>query len=340
MKILFLCHYFHPRIGGVEKHVYKVAKELIKNKHTVTLITSRYDKSLPQKEIVDGIKIVRLSLGKGSWQKPGKTELWKQILSRKKIFEEADIVHCHDVFFWYLLLRFLLPFKPVYITFHGYEQQFPPSKKAIFIRKLSEKLAWGNICIGEYIEKWYGTQATEVIYGASEIPEKTRNYTNKLSALYLGRIDADNYVQTYCGAVELLKKHGIKLKVEFCGKGKLENIAEKYGRLLDAREDITTPLFRNRFAFVSSYLSILEAMAHKRFIFSVYGNALKRDYLVMSPFKSYVNISSNAQELADQIEFFIKSPEKEAEIVEKAYQWVKTQNWEALTDQYLKLWKH
>jgi hypothetical protein len=52
--------------------------------------------------------------------------------NNRDLIKEADIIHCHDVFFWYLPFRFLFPQKKVYIPFHGYEGNNPPNKRKIF----------------------------------------------------------------------------------------------------------------------------------------------------------------------------------------------------------------
>ena len=336
--VVFLCHYFHPRIGGVEKHVYQVSRALIKRNYQVTAISSQYDSNLPVNEIINNIRVIRIKLSSNNWHHPSKTELWPWMFNHIKLFKQAGLVHCHDVFYWYLPLRFLLPHVPIFTTFHGYEGVCPPSRKAILIRKISEKLSKGNVCVGDYIIKWYGTKSDEVIYGGTLIPEKIPLPTTTKSALFLGRIDNDSGIHIYLQALSQLKKQGLYIKAEFCGGGSLENEAKKYGKLLGFQKDITKPLLRNRFAFVSSYLTILEAMAHKRLVFAVYDNPLKRDTLLMSPFTEYINISSTSTELAQQIKYYLTNKSAENEIVEKAFKWVKSQTWSVVADQYEKLW--
>src|SRR5207237_10432020 len=89
----------------------------------------------------------------------------------RSLIQEADVVHCHDVFFWYLPFRFLYPQNSVYTTFHGYES-YPIRKGAIWMRIISEKLSWGNICFGDFITKWYVTEPTVVSFAAVDIPKK------------------------------------------------------------------------------------------------------------------------------------------------------------------------
>jgi len=35
----------------------------------------------------------------------------------RQLLQNADIIHCHDVFYWYLPFRFLYPHKPVFTPF-------------------------------------------------------------------------------------------------------------------------------------------------------------------------------------------------------------------------------
>src|SRR3989304_6221914 len=83
-----------------------------------------------------GIKIYRINVGKDYWFK--KFRIWKEFFKNINLFFSADIVHCHDVFFWYLPFRFIFPFKKIYTTFHGYEG-YPLTSKDILVHKISEK---------------------------------------------------------------------------------------------------------------------------------------------------------------------------------------------------------
>ena len=50
MTILMLSKYFYPHIGGVETHVEKVSRELIKLGHKVTVVTMKHDQKKGKKE--------------------------------------------------------------------------------------------------------------------------------------------------------------------------------------------------------------------------------------------------------------------------------------------------
>lgn len=165
MRILFLTRRFYPEIGGVEKHVLEISKVLLRQGHEVSVITentlfnyhSRYQsdtysinskqpvKSIQTKTIeTNKIHIHRLKVTKNNWLK--KFEIWRNLWELRALIKDADIVHCHDVYYWYLPFRFLFPGKKNYVTFHGHETVFPPTLKSKIVRKLSEKLSLGNIC--------------------------------------------------------------------------------------------------------------------------------------------------------------------------------------------------
>src|SRR4051812_13147164 len=110
MTILFLARRFYPQVGGVEKHVLEISKRLVEKGHKVIVITEHEDK-LKLKEIVDGIEVRRIKVGKDGWLK--KFRIWGALWDMRKVVRRADVIHCHDVFFWYLPFRFLYPGKRV-----------------------------------------------------------------------------------------------------------------------------------------------------------------------------------------------------------------------------------
>ena len=112
MKILFFTRRFWPSIGGVEKHCLEVGRVLIKEGNEVMVVTESSKQqvvSSKECERKDGIIIYRIPVTAGERLK--KFQIWRWLWTNRKLIEEADIVHCHDVFFWYLPFRFLYPKK-------------------------------------------------------------------------------------------------------------------------------------------------------------------------------------------------------------------------------------
>lgn len=357
MTILFFSRRFLPDIGGVEKHVLEVGKRLINKNHRVIIFTEKQDKDLKNREIITKMEIYRIPVGKPEFVK--KFIVWWWLWRHRDLIKKADIVHTHDVFFWYLPFRFLYPEKPVFVTFHGHETKFPPAKRAIFIRKISEKLAWGNICVGEYIKKWYGTKPDFVTYGGVDINKsqnlnltlrqaqddaeqgrsiKAQINNAKIKILFIGRLEKDTGLPIYLKALEILKKKNIDFEFDVCGDGSLRKIAEKWGRVWGFVEDINPYLTRSDLVFTSSYLSILETMKAERLIFSVYDNKLKADYLKMTPFAGFIIIKSSSKKLAEAIEDDLHYPERYREKVNNGYRWIKEQRWNKVANLYESLY--
>ena len=173
MKVLFLVKRVKG-IGGVEKHVHEVVKRLMKRGHKVTVISELYasessspiprPRSSPFGSPSEMSPWLTIPVGKS--EKLKKFKIWWWLWQNRSLINESDIIHAHDVAFWYFPFRFLYPRKPFFVTFHGWEGKFPVPWKNKLIRKISEKLSRGNICVGESIGKWYGTEPDYVIYGA------------------------------------------------------------------------------------------------------------------------------------------------------------------------------
>ncbi|MBI2430716.1 MAG: glycosyltransferase family 4 protein [Candidatus Levybacteria bacterium] len=331
MTILFFSRLFWPHGGGVERHVLEVGKRLAKKGHKVTVVTE----SAGNSGNIFGIHIVRHDFGGGDWFK--KFRIWKWLWQHRELIKNADIVHAHDVFFWYLPFRFLYLSKPVYTTFHGYETRFPPAKKAIFWRKLSEKLSWGNICVGDYIQKWYGTMPTYVTYGGVDVHlGGVHPATSEvLKIMLIGRFEKDIGVFQYLETLDFLKKQKIDFRFEAYGEGLLQRQIEKYGKVYRYPKNIEEKIAGADVVFASSYLSILSAMAARKPVIAVYTNPLKKDYLTMIPFSKFISIVDSADKIADEVENLGKTQTR----VEQAYAWAKEQTWEKVMEMYLKLWR-
>ncbi|MEK7160146.1 MAG: glycosyltransferase family 4 protein [Patescibacteria group bacterium] len=356
MTILFFARRFYPLIGGVEKHVLEVGKRLVKKGHRVIVITE-YEKnankqnqqSLPFSATIEGIEIIRIKAGKEGRMK--KFRLWLRLLRYLRVINSVDVVHCHDIFFWYLPFRFLFPLKKVYTTFHGYEGNNIPNKKAILMHKLAEKLSFGNICVGDFLKKWYGTKPTFVTYGAVDVDtQRTRNNkqkTDKNIIVFLGRLEEETGIMEYLKALKEISKKYQKLQLTVLGDGSQANEAKEYAghNKLNAEfkgfvKNTDNHLERASFVFTSRYLGILESLVSKKYVLAVYNNEIKKDYLQMTPFANFISISKNSNEIRDQLYKYLSDEKLKNIKISNGYTWVKNQTWEKMTDTYLKLWSN
>ena len=333
-SILFLTRLYHPHIGGVEKHVEEVASALLKKGKSVTVVTEQYSKGLPVFERRKGIEIWRIPVQSDTYAK--KFFIWKWILLHLNLFFKADIIHIHDVFYWIIPYRLFLPTKRIFITFHGYEG-FPVKISWKIQRKLAETLTNGNICVGDFMKKWYSTVPTSVIYGAVRLIDKKYKQQEQ-SAVFFGRLDSQTGIPEYVKAYRKIKEKYPKFRFTIVGEGELKKKIPKDIKIKKFSLDISRYIGENRFIFVSRYLSMLEALIQKKEILAVYNSPIMKDYLLMSPFAKYIAIGATGEEIADHV---IKSLETKNTYrrIEEGFQWAKKQTWEKITTVYLKLWK-
>ena len=59
MRILIVLTYYRPHTSGLTIYAERMAKAFARRGHTVTVLTSRYDRSLPLEEMDEGVRIVR-----------------------------------------------------------------------------------------------------------------------------------------------------------------------------------------------------------------------------------------------------------------------------------------
>ena len=332
MNILFLTRYFYPHIGGVEKQVLKLSQELIKRGHQVTVITLKHDSHLKNQEIVSKIKIIRIPYLKMKYS--GLLAIWLWLFKNIRLLKSTDIIHAHSVLIWYWPLRLLLPKKPVYVTFHGWEGIYPIPKKNILIRKIDAFLAWKNITIGDYVVKHYRIKADKIMYAAVDLPKQQSQKKDYRRLIYVGRLDPDTGLEKILQALSYLKG----FTIDFCGGGPLADECKKFGMV---HGFVEPNLFLAK-AFIClspGGASILEAFTYKCLIITTYNNPVKKDYLLMTPFASSIIVKETPSALAQAIKYYSQHPSAAQAKINQAYAWVKTQNWEQAVKLYLKLWQ-
>lgn len=117
MKVLLVLTYYQPHVSGLTIYVQRLACALAQRGHQVTVLTSRYDPSLPAQETIDGVRVVRapvlLRISKGVIMPTFLLPAWRLI-------RRHDVVSVHLPQFEASLLALLgrLAGKPVALTYH------------------------------------------------------------------------------------------------------------------------------------------------------------------------------------------------------------------------------
>jgi glycosyltransferase involved in cell wall biosynthesis len=117
MRILIALTYYRPHYSGLTIHAEREARALAARGHTVTVLTSRFNPSLPAREHIDSVEIIRprvlLHISKGVIMPAMPYWAWKLV-------RKADVVHLHlpqlDAAPIALISR--LMGKPVVVTYH------------------------------------------------------------------------------------------------------------------------------------------------------------------------------------------------------------------------------
>lgn len=143
MKILFALTYYQPHVSGLTIYVQRLAHVMAEHGHEVTVLTSRYDKTLPAEEFDGDVRIVRVPvawrISKGVVMPSFPVYAWREI-------RQHDIVSIHLPQFEASLLAFLGRLagrKPV-LTYHC-DLQLPPG---LFNRFVDQVIFISNYVAG------------------------------------------------------------------------------------------------------------------------------------------------------------------------------------------------
>ncbi|MCA9368932.1 glycosyltransferase family 4 protein [Candidatus Woesebacteria bacterium] len=339
MKVTHLSHYFWPHIGGIEKHLDLLATELAKDGIETTVITKKYDATLPIEEEHGVSNIYRFETLDAS-PFMHKLSVWWAIFKLRKHLFEADVIHIHDVFWWLIpLVPFLLlSDKKMYITFHGYEGNKNPNRKQKAWHKCAEFFTKGNLCIGGFHQKYYGVNPTVISFGATKKIKSAQHKKN--AAIFVGRLELDNGFLEYVHSLVLLKDVGQNWSLDVYGEGSQLREAKKIVKEHSLKvtfhgfdPDAASYIPHYSVAFVSRYLAILEALSARVPVVAHYDTSIKRDYLLLDcPFAEWIYVARSAEVIADSLAT-LKPISKEAR------DWVDAQTWKKMADTYQRLWE-
>ena len=117
MKILIGISYYHPNISGLTIYAKRFAEEMVNRSHSVEVLTAKYRKKLPAREIIRGVLITRIwtpvCIGRGPVMPTFPIAVYKAL-------RKSQIVNCHlpqfESFITVILAKLLK--KNVILTYH------------------------------------------------------------------------------------------------------------------------------------------------------------------------------------------------------------------------------
>ncbi|MBT3249894.1 MAG: glycosyltransferase family 4 protein [Candidatus Pacebacteria bacterium] len=339
VKILQITPFYEPRLGGVETHVNQVSKELIKQGHQVSVLTQLHDSSLPAQETINRVEVNRIDLGKNYDLKLiEKLTVWQQVAKHSQLLLKADIIHVHDVYWWLLPLLPLF-WSKIYLTFHGWEGQFPVPFKNKLARWCWSKLALKTIHVGDYIQEFYWDKPDLVIYGGVINDQlKAKKIGKKIHIVFVGRLEAENDLEKYLTLAKKLKSI-LDIKITWVGDGFYREECERYGQVTGMVTDLTKYISKADLVWSASYLSILEAQAQGKIVCALYSQQLKERYLKSYPGSTYMLVSTSEEQLKKQILELLDNTLVLDKYSRQARLWAQQQTWKKIADQYQQLWE-
>lgn len=348
MHVLMVAERLPPAVGGVERHVAGLARELSRRGHQVTLVAPAHQEELPEQEQLDGVHILRMPFQ--TTRRRAYVHAWAWWRSQGHLLTRTDLLHFHDV---YALLHLSAPLLSLirrerrYLTYHGYEMRSPVPLRARLYRRLSANLVQASLCVGHYLVKTFGLHPQAVIYGAVDPIAPIPPPPAQPAALFVGRLEADTGLEIYLHALAILRQeHGIDLPLTICGEGNLRVPLQAQAardqlstRFLGAVPNPQIHLEGASLVFASGYLAMLEAMAGCRPVFAAYPTPVKRDYFEWIPGAADIlTIVQDAPTLARALYALLSGQRDFTSQVQAGFRFASRHTWSNLADGYLHLW--
>ena len=242
---------FFPHLGGVERYVYNMAKELIKRGYKVYIITSSVD---GEKDIdmYEDIHIIRLpSIGMMSGRMPvlKNNRKTKQLMNNLCKQEKIDFVVVNTRFYRLSIYGMKFAKKhqiPVITIEHGsayltFNNKFLDISERVyekFITHIGKKYCKDYYAVSEYSRKWlkeFHIDGKGVLYNSinpddyhisdltGELKEKLSPIENGISIAYTGRLIPEKGVNVLIESFEQLRKKYENIYLILMGEGPLES---------------------------------------------------------------------------------------------------------------------
>jgi alpha-1,3-mannosyltransferase len=240
MRVLQVCHHFHPCIGGVEKYVEGLCRHLSRLGHqsdVVCLDTCAYsEEKLPDRQEYGGIKIYRIPYTN--------LRIYKVALGLWKFIKGYDVIHIHGLGFFsdFMALTKFIHRKPLVLSGHGgifHTKSYSLLKKTYFYLWSRAVLKAYTVLVHSKNDEDLFSKITECVYipYSTELRDflKVERRVEKNTLLYIGRISRNKRIDNLIKMVSFLKKKIPYVKLYVVGsdwegiKGELKDMVKEKG---------------------------------------------------------------------------------------------------------------
>lgn len=347
LTITWLVKRFWPEVGGVEKYVLELGRELAEMGHSVRVVAGDPSGSHARHERHAGLSIHRYPSRRSPWR-----AAWG-LRALAPLFRQADVVHISDVEMferYEVVLSRGVGARPVFLTRHGMGLRDPVSEDDRERHRRAREGVAGLLDDGTFIQRRYG-QTPDCVPdpGLRPVADEIMQLPPPAQpcAVFIGRLEPDSGIDIYLDAMACLReRHGAGLPLTVYGDGSLKpRLIERAMReRLDVAwrppaPDAQDRLFDGTVAFVSGRMAILEAMARRRPVVAAYVDPLKRDYVCGEWFSRHILAGSNGADLADRVLPLMRDAGLSEQRVRDAFEPVRRLRWRATARQYIAVWR-
>jgi glycosyltransferase involved in cell wall biosynthesis len=334
VNIVHLTRRFDPSLGGVETHVRALSHCLVKDGHLVTVLTQATKAHQPLYEVKNGITIIRIPITTGEH----KLRVWSAVAQHRKLFDQADIIQVHDVFWWIMPFYFRVR-KKVCTTFHGWETHYPIRFTAKAQRLLFSALSQKTIHIGSWIQQFYWDTPSHILIGGVATKKRALSTSRSINQIvFVGRLEADTEIVQYLSLCRLLQNTFPHCRITWVGDGRFSSACRKVGSVTGMVQNPADYMIKADIVFASSYLAMLEAQSLGKIVVALYSHPLKEAYLKSFNGKKYMIMAHSPKEAFRQIVSLFANKQKLLHLQRQSARWAHLQTWEKVTKQYISLW--
>ena len=250
LRVLMVCARYLPDMGGIEMHVYEVARRIAAMEgFEITVLTTDRSRSRPASESVDGVRILRVP----AWPKNRDYYYAPAIASAVAQPQQWDLVHCQGihtlvpVFAMRAAARAKMPYA---VTFHtgGHTLRHRNALRSVQWRLLGPMLRKADslIAVSQFEAEQLAVQAgladstIRVIRNGGTLPAPTPG-----TQPVLGRIVAPGRLERYKGHQRLIEALPYVMKqvpeahLVILGQGPYEAELRAMARSLDVADRVT-----------------------------------------------------------------------------------------------------
>lgn len=238
MKIIQVCPTYFPAIGGIATHVKELSEILVNKGHEVEVVCTYSSRKLPEKEIINGVKITRF------WAfAPREAYYFSPAMYFYLRGQEYDVIHAHNYHSFQALFAAMARKKRFIFTPHTFG--FSKSLIKNILHKLYKPLgsyifnsADKIISTAQFERNWliktFKIPESKLIYiplpinPARKIVNMPRSEAKRIG--YFGRLSVEKNLKVLISAFKLLRSKKSDILLSIAGDGPIRSELEEYAR--------------------------------------------------------------------------------------------------------------